>query len=210
MLLIGRDLSPFTRRVAVSMTLLGLPCERRELAVLTQGEEIRSFNPLTRVPALVVQPGEPALVESSLILGYLDSLVPPERRLLPPGDLRALRLTGLAFGAMEKGISAYYERTRRPADFTYRPWAEQCDGQVAAAFAALDRAAGEAAARGDPWLAGPRLTQADISSAVALDFLRFVAPDSLPPGRYPALEAVTGRALALPPFRATGLEKFRT
>jgi glutathione S-transferase len=64
MQLIGRDLSPFTRRVGVSLKLLEIPFEWLPLAVVADRERIQELNPLARVPALVVKEGEPALVES--------------------------------------------------------------------------------------------------------------------------------------------------
>ena len=51
MILIGRALSPFVRRVQVTLNLLGLECEIKPYGVATHGEEIASYNPLRRVPS---------------------------------------------------------------------------------------------------------------------------------------------------------------
>ena len=45
-------------------------------------ELIRQFDPLGRVPALVLADGE-SLIDSAAILDFLDDLVGPERALLP-------------------------------------------------------------------------------------------------------------------------------
>ena len=82
MILIGMFDSPFVRRVAVSMNLLELPFEHRNWSVGKDFELIRQFNPLGRVPALVLADGE-SLIDSAAILDFLDDLVGPERALLP-------------------------------------------------------------------------------------------------------------------------------
>ncbi|TAN55811.1 MAG: glutathione S-transferase family protein, partial [Rhodospirillales bacterium] len=67
MILIGRDLSPFTRRVAVSLAMLGLPFERKQLSTVTDATEVTNYNPLRRVPALALDSGE-VLIDSTAIL----------------------------------------------------------------------------------------------------------------------------------------------
>ena len=208
MQLIGRDLSPFTRRVGVSLKLLGIPFEWLPLAVVADRERIQQINPLTRVPALVVQEDEPALVESSQILAYIDSLVGPEWALTPASGAaqrQVLRLVGIGTGVMEKGVSSFYERTRRPKEFLYQGWLEQCDRQATDALAVLENAAGKAA----PWLAGERLTQADVTAVIAFDFIDYAAPYLAVSERYPALAQLRDRAYALPAFAETALDKYR-
>ena len=78
MLLIGMFDSPFVRRVAVTMKLLQLPCEHANWSIGRDFDRIRQYNPLGRVPTLVVERGE-CLMESSAILDYLDELAGPER-----------------------------------------------------------------------------------------------------------------------------------
>ena len=63
MLLIGMLDSPFVRRVAVSMRLLGMAYERHDWSVGRDADRIRPFNPLGRVPVLVLDSGE-RLIES--------------------------------------------------------------------------------------------------------------------------------------------------
>jgi len=83
MILIGMFDSPFVRRVAVSMKLLAIPFEHRNWSVGKDFDRIREFNPLGRVPTLVLDDGE-SLIESATILDYLDDFVGPARSLLPP------------------------------------------------------------------------------------------------------------------------------
>ena len=78
MILIGMFDSPFVRRVAVSMHLLGIAFEHRNWSVGKDFELIRQFNPLGRVPILVQPDGE-TLIESAAILDLLDEYAGPER-----------------------------------------------------------------------------------------------------------------------------------
>jgi glutathione S-transferase len=84
MQLVGHYDSPFVRRVGVSLHVLGIPFERKLLSVFSNAEEMRAFNPLVRVPALVLDDGE-CLIDSAAILDHLDEMAGPERALLPAG-----------------------------------------------------------------------------------------------------------------------------
>src|SRR5690348_13397940 len=98
MILIGQYDSPFVRRVGIALSLYGLSFEHRPWSVFGDTEKIRPYNPLTRVPTLVLDDGE-VLIESHSILDYLDSLVPPERAMFPrtePDRHRALKIAALA------------------------------------------------------------------------------------------------------------------
>lgn len=201
MILIGRDLSPFTRRVAVSLAMLGLPFERKQLSTVTDATEVTNYNPLRRVPALALDSGE-VLIDSTAILDYVDETVGPERALIPakgPERRRILKLVSLALGVMEKAVAAYYERTRRPAETRHLPWLNQLEEQVQAGLEALEA---EADASG-PWLALGRMTQADISAVCALDFVSATSPYLLEELKLQKLRALTERLSAEPAFLST-------
>lgn len=209
---VGRDLSPFVRRVRVSLLLLGIAHEQNGLATTTDLERIRAINPLARVPALLLEGDEPPLVDSWAILDHIDAVAGPARALVPPaGAARraVLRLVALGTGVMEKGVQSFYERTRRPEEKQHAPWRDHCDAQVAGGLAALDAAALTAESLGQPHLTGERLTQADVTAAVALDFIRFTGGYLAPAGSYPSLEALAARLATLPAFQETSLERFR-
>src|SRR5512143_707883 len=81
MFLIGQYDSPFVRRVAIAMRLYGLPFEHRPWSTFGDADKIAPFNPLRRVPTLVLDDGE-ALIESMAILDYLDELVGPSKAMI--------------------------------------------------------------------------------------------------------------------------------
>jgi len=199
MILIGMFDSPFTRRVAISATLLGMPFEHRNWSVGKDFERIREYNPLGRVPTLVLDDGE-TLVESAMILDWLDEQVGPACALLPASGAarrQALNILALATGAADKGIHIVIERAFRPEEKRHAPWTDRCRVQVHGALAELDRLC--AAAGEQPWLLGDAMTQADITLACYATYLRDAVPLEL--SAYPALQARVGRCEALPVFQ---------
>jgi glutathione S-transferase len=162
---------------------------------------------LGRVPALVQADGD-TLIESGAILDFLDEVAGPERALLPrSGDLRrdALRVIAVAIGGAEKGVTQVYETAFRPPEKRYRPWVERCHTQTHAALAELDRLC---QVRGDKWLVGNRITQADITATCAYSFLNEALGFNREALAYPALAAVAARCEALPEFSSVKADWF--
>jgi glutathione S-transferase len=202
MILIGMLDSPFVRRVAISMRLLGIAAEHRDWSVGRDFERIRAYNPLGRVPTLVLDDGE-ALIESGAILDFLDEQAGPGRALLPAAGAprrTALRLMATATGAAEKGALQVYERVFRPSEKRHEPWLDRLRTQVAGALDELER---HSAQQPGPWLVGEALTQADITVTCAVTFLdSAISPPPLA-SRHPALRALVSRCESLPEFAAT-------
>lgn len=198
MILIGMFDSPYVRRVAIAMTLLGLEFEHRNWSVGKDFDRIREYSPIGRVPALVLDSGE-VLAESALILDYLDSVVGPQRALLPAeGDARrqSLRLIGLATGAVDKGITMVMERVFRPEEKRHAPWTDRCRVQAQGALAELEK---HCIQRNGQWLVGDAMTLADITVGCNGTYLREAVPLDL--SVHPHLQAHVDRCEALPVFR---------
>ena len=198
MILIGQYNSPFVRRVGIALTLYGLPFEHRPWSSFSDAEKIRAYNPLTRVPTLVLDDGA-VLVDSHGMLDYLDSRVPPERALFPAGEParhRALAVAGLATGLADKAVSLFYEqRLHREVS---EAWAGRCRAQIAAALAALEA---DRAGRGGPCWFGDRIGHADIAVACTLRFIAEAHAGLVVMAAYPALAAHAARLEALPVFQ---------
>ncbi|MBF8270625.1 MAG: glutathione S-transferase [Gammaproteobacteria bacterium] len=203
MMLIGMFDSPFVRRVAVSMKYLKMPFEHANWSVGKDQERIREFNPLGRVPTLVLDNGD-IVIESAAILDYLDDSAGPDRALLPAsGTARreALRLISHSIGAAEKGRDLIYERVMRPPDKRYAPWVERCVTQLYGTLRVLDE---HCVTRPDgAWLLGDRLTQADITLACVVTFISESVSTEAPLDAYPVLRSFVARCESLPEFRAT-------
>lgn len=206
MLLIGMFDSPYVRRVAIGMNLCAIAFKHAPWSVGADFERIRKFNPLVRVPTLVLDSGE-VLLESAALLDYLDELVGPQRALLPRAGRErrsALKLMALASGAADKGREQVYERAFRPADKRHDPWLARCRTQMHGALGELERHASERGA--GRWLIGERLTHADITLVCAFTFLCDALNANQNGLTYPALGALAERCEALPEFQATRAE----
>lgn len=200
MILVGMLDSPFVRRVAVSMKLMGVPFEHRSLSVFRAFDQFREINPVVKAPSLVCDDGA-VLMDSTLILDYVEERVVPEKRLMPAeGAARreALRLIGLALAACEKCVQVVYEN-KRPEEKRHDPWVERVLLQANAAFTELERAA--AATKG--WLQGDAVRASDIAVACAWAFSQVYLPKDISPTRYPSLAAFSERIEQLPEFIST-------
>jgi glutathione S-transferase len=208
MLLVGMFDSPFVRRAAVSLKRLDIGFEHANWSVGRDFDRIRAYNPLGRVPTLVLDDGE-VLIESSAILDYIDERAGPARALLPRSGLErraALRLMAIAVGAAEKCVAQVYEDAFRPPEKRHAPWVERCRSQMLGAAAEMERAC---AARGaGEWLADGRCTQADITATCAFTFMSDTQRLPADPAQFPAWRAHAARCEALPEFRATRTEWF--
>jgi glutathione S-transferase len=145
------------------------------------------------------------LMDSTLIIDYLEHCVAPAKALMPARGAErqeALRLVGLAMAACEKGVQIFYEREQRPADKRHDPWMQRVVAQANAAFVELERAVANAR----PWLQGERLNGADVVVACAWRFGQYYDAAEVPAASYPALVAYSARAEALPEFASTPLD----
>ncbi|CAM2159197.1 MULTISPECIES: glutathione S-transferase family protein [Paraburkholderia] len=204
MQLIGMMDSPYVRRVAISLHVLGLSFEHQSVSVFRHYDAFAKINPVVKAPTFIDDDGT-MLIDSTLILDFLDHKVPAARRLMPEETQErtfALRVNGFALAAMEKTVQQVYERQLRPEDRQHEPWFERVNAQMHAAYAELERLVSGR----EGWLCAGRITQADITAAVAWRFTQHILPGTADPARYPALAALSRRAEALPEFVATPLE----
>lgn len=91
-------------------------------------------------------------------------------------------------------MGAAYERFVRPERYRWADWVDRCRTQAEGGLRALAAQA---------WPADARLGQDGITAACMIRYVRLAAPDLLPTGRYPSLDAVADRCEALPAFKAT-------
>ena len=196
MILIGQYDSPFVRRVAISLRVLGFSYEHDIRSVFADFDAMRRINPLGRIPSLVLDDGE-VLIDLAAILDWLDQSVGPERALTPVAGAerrRVLRRMALATGVIDKAGAAAYERLIRPAAFRWPDWIERCLTQAAGGLEAL---------AAEPWPELARLDQGEITTACMLRYLQIAVPELLPTDRYRSLDALSVRCEARPEFSAT-------
>ena len=197
MILIGQYDSPFVRRVAIALRLYGMAFEHKPWSTFGDAELIAPYNPLRRVPTLVLDDGV-ALIDSTMILDWLDESAGPERAMLPPKGVERrhqLRLCALASGLGDKSVSLVYESVLRKEQL--KLWVDRCEAQISGALDALEQ---ERIAIKTPWLFGERIGHADIAVACVLRFTTEAHSRLFDAVRYPSLKAHAACCEALPAF----------
>ncbi len=203
MMLIGQYDSPFVRRVGIALTLYGIPFEHKPWASFGEADKIRPYNPLTRVPTLVLDDGE-VLVESHVILDYVDSLVPADKRMYPvaePARHKAMRISAFAMHTADKGVILFYEKALHKE--TSDLWVTRCRSQISAGLDLLEK---DRAARKTAFWFGDRIGHADIAVTAALRFINDAHRGVVSMSDYPALKAHYDKHEAMPVFQAVSQE----
>lgn len=199
MILIGQYDSPFVRRVGIALHIYGIAYEHRPWSTFGDAEQIARYNPLRRVPTLVLDDGE-VLIDSVTILDHLDALAGPIKALIPsagPARRQALKICALATGLADKAVSLVYERVLHQQ--ISQPWVDRCAAQIGGV---LDVLQADRAARGSPFWFGEAIGHADIAVACALRFTTEAHTARFELTHWPALAAHAERCEALEPFQA--------
>lgn len=198
MKLIGMLDSPYVRRVAISLELYGVDFVHEPLSVFRTFNEFAQINPVVKAPTLVLDDGT-VLMDSSLILDYLETLAPADKKLLPPqpaARAHDLHVLGLALAACEKSVQIVYEHNLRPAEKLHAPWLERVTGQLLAAYSLLDKQLADSEA----------LTQASITAAVAWSFSQLTVASVVKADAFPNVKRHAERLEQHPAFKQYPIE----
>jgi glutathione S-transferase len=186
MILIGQYDSPYVRRVGIALTLYGYTFEHRPWSTFGEGDKIEPFNPLRRVPTLVLDNGE-IILESAYALDWLDERARETDEVTPliaaSGSERqkTLYYIALSTGFSDKAIALFYEQVLHKEKSPI--WLERCNTQIAAVLDVLERI--RAGAKTE-WLLGGSMTHADIALACSLRHAREAHP-AIDFSKWPAL-----------------------
>ena len=193
MQLIGMLDSPFVRRVAVALLAAEVPFTHEPLSVWRHADRLRDVSPLLKAPSLIEADGT-ALVESGVILAYLETKYPAVAALRPRG-LPAFKALGIALTTMEKAVQLYYERRLRGEGERSQSFEARIRSQLALGLDALDASAP------DLWFeTAPG--HADFAVVCAFGALRALLGAEVEVARWPRLAAFCDRAETMGPFRA--------
>lgn len=198
MQLIGMLDSPYVRRVAISLQLLNIPFEHQSLSVFRTYDQFQKINPVVKAPTLVCDDGG-TLMDSTLIIDYAEALAAGRATLMPASiseRQRALHLIGVALAGCEKSVQIVYERNLRPEEKWHQPWLSRVTGQLLAACGELETAFQRQPRTVD------NIDQAGVTAAVVWHFIQQMLPDVVDAARYPALQAYSLLAEALPEFQS--------
>jgi glutathione S-transferase len=196
MILVGHFDSPFVRRVAVTLNHYNFPFTRNPLSIFRNAAALEAVNPLSRVPALILDDGE-TLCDSAFILDYLDELAGPDRALTPPkGRQRreVLHAVYLAAGLAEKVVQVFFERYFHPGEQLATHWETRLLSQIATGLKQLEEDCGA------PWYLGSKMTQADVTITCMLMHMKLRVPECFSPEQCPKLQVLSAHAEAQEAF----------
>lgn len=166
MKLIGSLTSPYVRKARIVMAEKKLDYRLELENVWASDATIQQFNPLGKVPCLVMEDGG-SLFDSRVIVEYLDTLSPVSRLIPQQGrDRAAVKCwESIADGVLDACVTVVKEKQRPPSQQSPE-WIERQLGKVSASLAAMDAGLGD-----HPYCMGVNYSLADIAVGCALGYL---------------------------------------
>lgn len=168
MKLLSSPLSPYVRKVTMTIALKGL-ASQVDVQPVDSGQpdnkDLTSKNPLGKIPTLITEDGM-VLFDSKVICEYLDTLAPGPA-LFPasgPARFKTLALGALADGILDAALLLVYEKRFRPEEKWHAVWMERQQGKIDRALAVLEK---------DPPAWGASPDYGHITVACALGYLDF-------------------------------------
>jgi glutathione S-transferase len=164
--------SPYARKVRVMLAEKRIDFELVPTDVWDSNSPLLKFNPLGKVPCLVLDDGT-AIFDSPVIMEYLDN-VTPVGRLIPESArprMQTKRWEALADGVLDAAVAIVLEK-RRPAEKHSPDWIARQSGKIERALKTMSLELGDNA-----WCAGNSFNLADIVTGCALFYLDLRFPD---------------------------------
>jgi glutathione S-transferase len=197
MKLVGSKTSPYVRKCRVILAERALPFEFVEESAWTAGTTVPRYNPLNKVPALVMDDGE-AIYDSRVICEYLDAisgggLLPSD----PAQRARVRKYEALGDGFADAGVTTFLER-KREAPRQDPAWIARQLDKVNAAVATIESGLGAG-----QFFGGDRPNMADIACACALFWSEFRMPELGVRAANPRIKAWAERMESRPSFAST-------
>ncbi len=164
--------SPYGRKIRIVLAEKHIECERLVPEAGTPTGDVLHFNPLGKVPVLILDDGQ-ALYDSPVIAEHLDE-ISPVGKLIPQDHRQGIRVKlkeALADGITDAAVLVVLER-RRPIEQQSQDWIKRQMQKVAHGLAALSTELGE-----QKWLLANRYSLADIATGCMLGFLDYRMPE---------------------------------
>ena len=202
MKLISSLTTPYGRKVRVVIAEKHLDVEWLEENVWAADTKVGLYNPLTKIPVLVLDDGT-TLYDSRVITEYLDGVVPVSRLIPESGRERAMvkRWEALGDGIADAGIAVFLERMR-PTELQSRDWMSRQLGKIESGIAGAARELGER-----KFCHGETFSLGDIALACALLWVEFRLPEINWRETYPNLRSWIERIEARQEFIDTAPPK---
>lgn len=190
--------SPYGRKVRVTLLEKKIPFQLQIENPWTHDAAVRQFNPLGKVPVLVLEDGV-SVFDSRVIVEYLDHVSPVAH--LIPGEPKARMMVrgveALADGVTDAAVAIYLERKRPPAQQNAE-WLLLQEKTLFRGLEALAEALGEKS-----WFLGNAMTLADIAAGCLLGYLDLRFPEIDWRGAHPNLVKLAAKLGARASFQET-------
>ncbi|MGA7776111.1 MAG: glutathione S-transferase [Paraburkholderia sp.] len=173
MKLIGSFASPFVRKARIVFAEKKIDYNLVLENVWAPDTTIHTFNPLGKVPCLVMDDGE-AVFDSRVICEYVDTLS-PVGKLIPASGRERVEVRcweALADGLLEAGVLVRIEGVQREAEQRSEKWIARQRHKIDHGLVAMSQGLGS-----KTWCAGNRFSLADIAVGCALGYLDFRTPE---------------------------------
>lgn len=195
--LLGGPSSPFTRKVRIVFAEKNIPFELVRVSTAGEDNPIIPRNPLGKIPTIIID-GTQHLYDSSVIVEYLDTLVPSPALLPPVGMDRVAvkRWESLGDGICDAGVGCMGEKRR-----TANQSQEYIERQIHKFERGIATASKELGDR--QWCHGNAYSLADIAIGMAVGYIGFRFPEYDWKKLYPNLNALHERLLQRPAFAST-------
>ncbi|NNM82231.1 MAG: glutathione S-transferase [Burkholderiales bacterium] len=190
MKLVGTLTSPYVRKVRIVLAEKRIDHEFLNDPPASEGSSVPHFNPLGKVPVLILDDGE-GLYDSRVIVEYLD-LHTPVCRLLPEDGRERVEVRkweALADGICDAAVLVVMEK-RRPEGMQSAEFVSKQMMKVERGLRALAAGLGEKS-----WCMGEVYTLADIAVACLLGYLSLRFPEISWREDYPNLARLESRMM---------------
>lgn len=166
--LLATTTSPYGRKVRIALAEKKFEYRFQELSPWTPDNPALAFNPLGKVPVLILDDGT-HLYDSRVIVEYLDTVSPVSRLIPEPSRQRIAvkRWEAVADGLCDAAIAIVLEG-KRPLRQQSKEWIARQRQKLEAGVAELSRELGD-----KTWCNGESYSLADIATGCALGYLAF-------------------------------------
>lgn len=189
MKLIASLTSPFVRKVRIYLAEKNIPYQLVIDVPWDEQTQVPSFNPLGKVPVLIINEEQHTLFDSRVIVEYLERLV-PSPALIPEAAeafIRVKRQEALADGIADAAAAIFIEK-KRPVDLQSAEWMNRQQQKIELGLKAMSEVLAD-----HNYFVNDEFSLADISAVCCLGYLDLRFPDITWREQYPNLAAFMQR-----------------
>ena len=204
--LISATPSPFARMNRIALMEKGIPFElRNEIPWHVDETETPKHNPLEKLPIMLFDDGREPVYDSAYIQEYIVQKYADKAPKLITGDLdqdlRARQILTLSEGVLDAFVLVFFESSRE-SDKQSEAWMSRQQRKIDGGMRAFEELAKNRPS-GSDYLIGDQLTIADIAVVCAVAQIDFGKLREGWQGKYPHLQAYSGKLEERETFKST-------